>query len=153
MKKQTLEEILNSSKTKIMEYFHEFNQGAKPLGEKVQTKCRAFMHKNLAEFVSWLSVKGIEWKENETAILEVSEKLENAISRFGPKLYQKTQNQIEKWQTSLIQKGKLDSADRVADTMHVAAADVVETDLGAAINFSSKTKTENKITDVKTFAV
>ena len=140
MKKTTFEEVMNSSIPKLMEYFQEFKQGSKPLGEKVQTKCRAFMHKNLAEFASWLTVKGIEWKETETPLAEVENNIEKTLSRLGPKLFLKTQNQIEKWQTGLIQKGKFDAANRLPDTMAESAAEVAKTDLGAAINFSTKTK-------------
>ena len=142
--KKTFEEVMNSSIQKLMEYFQEFKQGNKPLGEKVQVKCRAFMHKNLAEFASWLTVKGIEWKENSTPLDEVSENIEKTLSRLGPALYTKTQNQIEKWRTGLIQKGKYDAADRLPDTMAESAEKVAKTDLSAAISFSTKTTAKTK---------
>ena len=146
------ETIRENSIPKLLEYFQEFEQGQKPLGEKVETKFRAAFHKDIAGLVSHIALKGIEWANDNTSAKQVKQELDKIINRFGPKLFCLAQNRVDKWQKSLNQKGKYDAASRVPNTALKAVGKVMESDLGATINFVSENKQINTAKNQKTLA-
>ena len=149
MENTTLEKEMSKSKTKLLEYFHEFEQGKKPLGQKGQTVCRAFLHKVYAPYVSWITNKGFEWKAEETPVKEISKSIIESTDKFGPKTFEAAQQKIEVLQKNLIQKGKYELADRIPNTMLFCAEKVLNTDLITAIKFLCNEK-KNKIAETLT---
>lgn len=138
MENTTLNQTMKNSIPKLLEYVQEFEQGQKPLGEKAESKCRAKVHTYLAEFVSWMTIKGIEWSETKAKIETTAQEIEKSVKNFGPKFFSLLQGSVDKWQKALTKKGKHETASRIPNTMLNATKKVLKSDLASAIDFATK---------------
>lgn len=144
MENTTLNQTMKNSIPKLLEYVQEFEQEQKPLGEKAEAKCRAKVHTYLAEFVSWMTIKGIEWTENKTDLKITAQEIEKSVNNFGPKFFSLLQESVDKWQKALARRGKHETASRIPNTMLNATKKVLKSDLAPAIDFATEKHVSNQ---------
>lgn len=122
----------------LKSYLKEYNNAAKPLGEKSQEKIRKFMHKLYGKYNSWVADKIVRWEEENIALDRVAEEFQGATTHFGPQSKKAVDEAIENANNSFIAKGDYGKLPNLQKTFYVCADNVLNRNKQSLLELSGK---------------